>query len=456
MSFDPPARPVTPVLPLEQQESLQLDAVTESAWVDVVHQMEAVYSDLIKYQVEIEQKNEELEETQNFVSSVLAAMTDVLIVTDPVGRIQQVNGALETLTGQSGDDLKGRPFAELFSAESLTLIDEYRRQNRRPAFQDVEVQLCGTEGEVPLAMNCSIRQDSRGRILGMVLIGRPIGELRRAYDQLNTSHAQLKQAQQQLVSSEKMASLGRLVAGVAHELNNPISFVYGNVHALQAYSARLQQYLDALHSDQPPETLAELRASLRIDKLLSDLPSLLDGTMEGAERVRDIVMDLRQFSSGQKVHRTEFDLVHVVQTAVHWVTRDARVKVRLGYDMPTKLMIPGHPGQIQQVIINLVQNAVDVLLNVASPRIDLAVTLGPGCACFSLTDNGPGIAPENLSRVFEPFFTTKPIGEGTGLGLSLSYGLVAEHGGTLQVENRPEGGCRFLLELPRGEGQQSL
>lgn len=307
--------------------------------------------------------------------------------------------------------------------------------------------MLGVDADVPLSMNAAPRRDSRGRLLGGVLIGRPIGELRRAYDELNLSHRQLKQAQQQLIDSEKMASLGRLVAGVAHELNNPISFVYGNVHILIRYAQRLSGYLEQLHQQASPE-LDALRQQLRIDKLLADLPSLLEGTMEGAERVRDIVMDLRQFSSGQKHHDTEFDLVHTIQTAVHWVTRDAGIKIRIGYELPQQQLIKGNPGHIQQVLINLVQNAVDAMAEVEQPRLMLSLKTEEQQLVFSIKDNGSGIDDSQLSQLFEPFFTTKPVGQGTGLGLSLSYGLVREHGGQLLAANRPEGGAVFKMILP--------
>ncbi|HEY5718267.1 MAG TPA: ATP-binding protein [Motiliproteus sp.] len=436
----PPTKPAIP-------DPLQLDSATEAAWVDVVHQMEEVYSDLIHYQVEIEQKNAELEDAQQFIASVLTSMTDVLIVCDSQGRIQQTNQALEEIVGLPERALIGRPFVELFTAESRDEI--HVKQCSGPLeLVDCVVELLTAHEPVPLSMNCNRRFDARGRSLGQVLIGRPIGELRRAYDELNRSHAELKRAQQQLIDSEKMASLGRLVAGVAHELNNPISFIYGNVHALSGYSERLRRYLELLHQNPQGAELEQLRQQLRIDKLLQDLPSLMAGTMEGAERVRDIVMDLRQFSSGQKQHHEEFDLVHVVQTAVQWVTRDAPIKLRIGYDLPRSLPISGHPGQIQQVLINLVQNAVDAMAAVESPRLNLSINRSGERMIFRIRDNGPGIADDHLSKLFEPFFTTKPVGQGTGLGLSLSYGLVAEHGGRLSAANDPRGGAVFTMELP--------
>ncbi|WP_207063016.1 sensor histidine kinase [Motiliproteus sp. SC1-56] len=451
MSIDPHSSPIPLHNASAEVDALSLDAAAEAAWVDVVHQMEEVYSDLIKYQVEIEKKNQALEDAQHFIDNVLTTMTDVLIVTDTQGRIRQVNRALEQALGVAEAELLGRAYLDLFSADSRRQIENFRRQGGELAFRDRELHLTlGRGAETPLSMNCASRHDARGRVLGLVLIGRPLGELQKAYLELNNSHQELQRAQQQLIDSEKMASLGRLVAGVAHELNNPISFVYGNVHSLIRYCQRLEQYLGAVHGDAPQPEQDELRRSLRIDRLLNDLPSLLEGTMEGAERVRDIVMDLRQFSSGQKESKCPFDLVHVIRTAVHWVTRDAGIKLRLAYDLPQTCEIYGHPGQIQQVLINLVQNALDALAAVEVPRLALSLRCEEARVRFEIHDNGRGIAEDNLSKLFEPFFTTKPVGQGTGLGLSLSYGLIKEHGGTLSAFNHPGGGACFVVELPRG------
>ena len=143
----------------------------------------------------------------------------------------------------------------------------------------------------------------------------------RSYYDLNRAHEELKQTQLQLVHSEKMASLGRLVAGVAHELNNPISFVFGNMHALQGYGERINRYLSAVDAGLDPESLRTLRDELRIGRILSDMPSLIDGTLEGAERVRDIVQDLRRYSTSQKESASRFDLPEIIRTATQWVIK---------------------------------------------------------------------------------------------------------------------------------------
>ncbi len=163
---------------------------------------------------------------------------------------------------------------------------------------DCELPLRARDGSaVPVSLNCTPRFNAVGKSLGMVVTGRPVGELRRAYQALHEAHEDLKRTQQQLLHAEKMASLGRLVAGVAHELNNPISFVLGNVHALQRYAGRLAGYLETIHRGAGAEEIESARRNLRIDRILDDLPSLIEGTIEGAERTRAIVDGLKRFSA---------------------------------------------------------------------------------------------------------------------------------------------------------------
>jgi two-component system sensor histidine kinase HupT/HoxJ len=245
-----------------------------------------------------------------------------------------------------------------------------------------------------------------------------------------------------------MASLGRLVAGVAHELNNPISFVLGNVHALRRYAERLQVYLDAVHEGEPPEELSRRREELRIDRVLEDLTPLIAGTIEGAERTSDIVDGLRRFSAVDREPDRYFDLVDVVQRAVRWVAKGGPAKFRVELALPPELPVIGSPAQMQQVMMNLVQNALDATAAGGNPGVEIAGVVRDDTVELTVRDRGPGIAPEHLPRLFEPFFTTKPVGKGTGLGLAISYGLVERHGGTLSAANHPEGGAVFTLRLP--------
>ena len=420
---------------------------TDDAWVSVIQKMDEAYAELVHSQVEVEEKNAELEEARSFFHSIQSSMSDVLIVCDQNGVIEGVNKALEALTGRSEEELIGTRFTDLVVEKYHAKINTFMGQLRIQPVRDCEVELLGREGEVPLSMNCSPRNNHRGRLIGMVMLGRPLGELQKAYKELNAAHAELKLAQERLVQSEKMASLGRLVAGVAHELNNPISFVYGNMHALQRYTDRLCTYFDAINEGNSREQLRAMREKLRLDKAIRDLNSLVEGTMEGADRVKEIVNDLRQFSSTQESEKAQFDLSHVIKTALHWIIKESKTPIDLVDNVPDDLTAFGHSGQIHQVVVNLIQNAVDAMEGCDPKRLELSTQQHDGKVIFEVRDSGSGIPDDFLSRLFDPFFTTKPVGQGTGLGLSISYGIVSEHGGELEILNHPEGGALARLTL---------
>lgn len=410
----------------------------EAAWIEVIRKMEEVYSDLIQYEIELEEKNTALEEAQRFITSVLSSVSDILVVCDSHNRIQQVNLAFLRLTDLAEIDLIGRPLAE-FLASSVGPLCHWLEAG---AGGDREVRFVHRETGAtdPVALTCATLLDHRGLPAGTVLTGRPVGELRRAYEAL-------KQAQAQLVQQEKMASLGRLIAGVAHELNNPISFIVGNVHVLTKYRERLQAYLAAIHDGVTDTEREMLRRTLRVDALMADLPALIAGTQEGAQRVADIVKSLKRLSFSQGAVAEALNLTEIVENAVHWVVKGRNLPTAPALDLPPALMARGQAGQLHQVMVNLVENALDAVDGRAA-GVRVSGRLDGFRAVVEIVDDGPGIAPENLGKVFEPFFTTKPVGKGTGLGLWISYGIVRDHGGELAAENRTEGGACFRVELP--------
>jgi len=453
---NPPAKPRAPRSLLDSDSlpspAAVFDGVNEAVWIDVIRKMDEVYNDLLQYEVALEQKNAALEESHQFIESVLASMSDILIVCDRHGAIEEVNDSLRRFIGKDEAGLRGQPIFDLFADESSRQrAHEFFAANRREAIQDCELLIAGIDGSaLPVSLNCTPRLSGTGKLVGMVVTGRPVGELRRAYHALRQAHDDLKRTQQQLLHSEKMASLGRLVAGVAHELNNPISFVLGNVLALQRYAGRLQTYLETVHGCDCTHTpeLDSLRRELRIDRIMQDMTPLLDGMIEGAERTRDIVDGLKRFSAIDRNADEPFNLAEVIERAVRWVTRSGMPAFRVNVDLPAELPVIGSSGQMQQVVMNIVQNAADATQGGPAPALEIGLEQQGGAITVRFADNGPGIPVANLERLFDPFFTTKPVGQGTGLGLSISYGIVERHGGRLAAENRPQGGAVFSLTLP--------
>jgi len=437
-------------LTVEMLASAAGASAEDGIWLDVIRKMDEVYNDLLQYEVALEEKNATLEDTQQFISSVLTSMSDLLVVCSRAGTIEKVNEALASLLGVDAESLQGRTVFDLFA-------DEESREHAGRLFadpgshsvEDVEMLLKAANGSaIPVSLNCTPRYNGVGKMLGLVITGRPVGELRRAYQALRRAHEDLKTTQQQLIHSEKMASLGRLVAGVAHELNNPISFVYGNTVAMKRYADRLSRYLAAIHGEMPHDEREALRQELRIDRLLDDLPSLIDGTVEGAERTRDIVDALKRFSATDRDERRVFDLAEVIERAVQWVCKATANQFEVNLGLPPTLPVQGSPGQLQQVAMNLVQNAADATEKSRERRLEVSGRIEGSEAVIEFRDSGPGIPAENLGKLFDPFFTTKPVGRGTGLGLAISYGIVERHGGKLTAGNHPKGGALFVLRLP--------
>ncbi len=428
---------------------LSFDGVRESMWIDVIRRMDEVYSELLRNEADLERKNAELEEAQAFISSVIASVSDILIVASEKAVIRQVNAAFMRLVGRVESELVGARVDEFVVEADQGRLAQLLASGREGKVLEADLRFRAAGGEEEcLAVRCSAQFTADRRRIGAVLSGRPISELRRAYQALHDAHVELQQAQIRLIEQEKMASLGRLVAGVAHELNNPISFIYANIFTLDRYRRSLFAYLDAVHAGAPTETREALRADLKIDSIVTDFKPLLEGTIEGATRVTEIVKNLRRLSFSKTSDKQRLDLDKVLRTAAFLTARAKNSKAEISIDSASELTIVAHEGQIHQVIVNLIDNALYAVKDRADGRIHVSLEHRDGAAEIVVADNGAGIASKDIDKIFEPFFTTKAAGEGTGLGLWISFSIVREYGGAITAANRPEGGAEFVIRLP--------
>jgi two-component system, NtrC family, sensor histidine kinase HupT/HoxJ len=363
---------------------------SDDAWVEVLSAMDRTYADLVDYQERLERQNAELMEMRGFLTAILSSVSDVLIVADRAGRIAQVSRSVVALTGRAEGEALGTPleamFAESQRAVLAAMLQAVRERRRSATF---ECDLVTAGGVEPLDLSVAPRLDERGRVDGYVLTGRPLGALRKAYAELSESHDALKTAQAQLVRNEKLASLGRLLAGVAHELNNPISFVYANAHALERYAGKFETYFARVQEGASREELITLRRDLRLDREVANLRTAIDGARDGAERVRDIVEDLRRLSSDGSGEKVVFDLAETARIAAEWVLRGMKQPVALETSLE-RAEVLGRAGHVQQVVMNLVQNAVDALEGREGGVIRLSVAPRGAKAVLVVADNGPG------------------------------------------------------------------
>ncbi len=266
----------------------------------------------------------------------------------------------------------------------------------------------------------------------------------------------LKLTQAQLVQSEKMSGLGQLVAGIAHEINNPVSFIYSNLQHAQDYTQDLLRLIGIYQScyPQPHASVQTMLAEVELDFLAQDLPRLMDSMKMGATRIKEIVLSLRTFSRMDEADMKSVDIHEGIDSTL--LILDHKLNGKLGTspievikhygDLP---QLACYAGQLNQVFMNILANAADALERIEQGQITITTEAHDSYVSIAIADNGSGISEAIRGNIFNPFFTTKPVGKGTGMGLSISYQIVCDrHGGRLKCESAEGQGTRFLIEIP--------
>ncbi len=283
-------------------------------------------------------------------------------------------------------------------------------------------------------------------------------DLEKKIKEIEAAYSELKETQSRLVHSAKMASLGQLVAGVAHELNNPIGFIFSNMNHLREYSQKLLQLVD--EAEKHPEKMAELKAKIDYDYLVQDMPKLINSCEEGARRTRDIVLGLRNFSRLEEAKLKNVDLKESIEATLKLLSGEIKGRIEVHTDFAELPEVMCYASQINQVFMNILSNAAQAIEGKGEIWIKIAVKTPSKSSIqnervnknklveISIRDSGKGIQADTVEKIFDPFFTTKTIGQGTGLGLSISYGIVKKHDGDILVTSQLGKGTEFKIILP--------
>jgi len=276
-------------------------------------------------------------------------------------------------------------------------------------------------------------------------------DLERRNTELAGRTAELQRLQAQIVHSEKMASLGQLAAGVAHELNNPAGFIYGNMDILKDYVSGLTRVLTAYEGVPLPNAFAErvtkLKTEIDYDGMMAELDSIITDCQDGAERIRDVVQNLRLFSRLDEAEVKRIDLHDGIDSTVRLLSRYySSGHVDLIREYGSLPPVNCYAGQLNQVWMNLLINAAQAVG--AGGEVKVSTSYEGDMVEVVVSDTGCGVPAEHLSKIFDPFFTTKPVGEGTGLGLSISYGIIERHQGTITAKSQLGVGTSFTVRIP--------
>jgi PAS domain S-box-containing protein len=429
-----------------------------------------------------------LRQTEVFYHSLVETIPQMILCKDLEGRFTFANGRFCAELGTTLENVKGKTDFDFFPRE---LAEKYRADDRRvlesrqgvdvverhvtPKGETLYVQtmktpLFGPDGE-PIGIQ-GIFWDVTERMRAEERLKEQNVTLQELAQSEHQAHEALKSAQSRMVESEKLASLGQLVAGVAHEINNPLAFVSNNVAVLERdlldLIALVGLYRRAMEADRVDvagpvegdgvsgadrakidEQIAGLCEQLDLDYCLKNLPRIIDRTREGMRRIERIVKDLRLFARVDEGEWNEVDLNPGIESSVNMVQGYARKHgVKVVADYGALPLVRCRAARLHQVIVNLLMNAIDACSSEGTVTLRTAADPGFGGVRIEVSDTGCGIDPAVRERIFDPFFTTKPIGQGTGLGLSISYGIVQEHGGMIEVQSTPGAGSCFTVRVP--------
>lgn len=382
-------------------------------------------------------RRKDVEDQLHLYQEIFKHSVDGIMVIDKEGRILERNPSHERRTGFTDEDLKGKTLFDLLTPEKAA---EVRAAMEREGGFTGELESVSKDGErIPVLVSVFPIHDKLGKLDLFVSMGRDITAIKRALTDLADTNRELRQTQAQLVQSEKMASLGGLVAGIAHEINTPVGAMTSMHDTLMRAIAKLKEHLK--------ETSPEV---FETDERLKSLFAMIDESNQvirsGSSRVAEIVRRLRSFARLDEAELKKVDVHEGLEDTLTLVHHEIKHNIQIVRDYGKLPLMSVFPSRLNQVFLNLINNARQAIHNKGT--ITIRTWVEEKTAAIAISDDGVGIPKENLSRVFDPGFTTKGVGIGTGLGLSICYQIIKDHRGRIGVESEVGKGATFTVRIP--------
>ncbi|MGE5660493.1 MAG: PAS domain S-box protein [Actinomycetota bacterium] len=415
-------------------------------------------------------------------AQIINQVHDGIVATDLQGSITSWSQGAERLYGYTAQEVIGQPISVLYEPDQSELMQaQILKLLYEKGTHEMEVKIRRKSGEdLYLMLGLSVLRDLEGNAIGMVSSAMNISDrkqveirLQQQAEDLEKALRQLQQTQTHLVQSEKMSSLGQLVAGIAHEINNPVNFIYGNLIHVDEYAKNLLAVIETYQQCYPNPVLEvqDIIEDVDLEFLIQDLPKMLTSMQVGAERIREIVTSLRNFSRLDEADCKEVNIHDGIDSTLMILHNRLKAKsdspgIQVMKNYGNLPLVECYPGQLNQVFMNIIANAIDALEERDKGRSFENIKKNPSWITITtevvpsekkvriqISDNGLGIPEAVKNRIFDPFFTTKPLGKGTGLGMAISYQIVTEkHQGTLDCFSEPGTGANFVIHLPIYQG----
>lgn len=464
----------------EEVEQLKAEVATLEELLEVYQRSVLEQSDKLEQALEKLQEHaqqlERSEEALQVLKSILDSMGDGVVVANESGKFLLFNPAAEKLLGNSLTDISPYEWTERYGLYLPDKLTPYPSQEF-PLVRAIQGEIVDaaetfvhhsqlSEG-IWLSVNARPLKDENDISQGGVAVFRDITNHKRSEEALQQSEArsrqqaqqleqalqELRQTQSQLIHTEKMSSLGQLVAGVAHEINNPVNFISGNLNHVREYTQDLLALIK-LYQQHYPSSAPEIQDRIEeidLNFITEDLPKILSSMKSGASRIHQIVVSLRSFSHLDEAGLKPIDIHQGIDNTLNTINHrlNSEIKVIKKYGNLPK--IDCYPAQLNQVFLNIINNAIDALQESKQDCKQIVIetqNFDINQIKVSIKDNGSGIPLEIQSKLFDPFFTTKPVGQGSGLGLSICYQIIEKHSGSIEVISELGGGTEFIISLP--------